>query len=286
MQNRHHIVCGHMTSVPEVPPKEGILRLWLRGPEGPEKLTLRIEDIEQHLFRNVPDKFLDLIEIAAYVYCADQAIARGQQDVEVFGENWRRNLHFIVPVRDPEFWRSTSVMECLQDTLGFLSDDWYEFEFRPLKESCPFQCYLDLCPDNSSFGNPERVVMFSGGLDSLGGAVEETVNQRRNIVLVTHKSTPKLNTRLRALDDALATKVDENRPFHIGVRINKNKTLNREYTQRSRSFLYASLGATISEMLGLSNIRFYENGVISLNLPVCAQVVGGRATRTTCTDPH
>lgn len=123
--------------------------------------------------------------------------------------------------------------------------------------------------------------MFSGGLDSLGGAIEETVNQRRNIVLVTHKSTPKLNTRLRALDDALATKADENRPFHIGVRINKNKTLNREYTQRSRSFLYASLGATISEMLGLSNIRFYENGVISLNLPVCAQVVGGRATRTT-----
>lgn len=42
-----------------------------------------------------------------------------------------------------------------------------------------------------------------------------------------------------------------------------------------------SIGATIAKMLRLNSVRFYENGVISLNLPVCAQVVGGRATRTT-----
>ena len=57
--------------------------------------------------------------------------------------------------------------------------------------------------------------------------------------------------------------------------------LNHEYTQRSRSFLYMSIGATIAKMIGLKSVRFYENGVISLNLPVCAQVAGGRATRTT-----
>ena len=70
-------------------------------------------------------------------------------------------------------------------------------------------------------------------------------------------------------------------PIHIPVRINKKKHLSREYTQRSRSFLYASLGATIATMLGLSRLRFYENGVVSLNLPPSAQVVGARATRTT-----
>lgn len=281
MQNKHHIICGHNTTVPKAVSGKDTLRLWLRGPEGPEKLALRIEDIETHLYRNVPDKFLDLIEIATYVYCADQAIKRGQQDVEVFGENWRRDLHFIVPVRVPAFWTSKEAIDCLRETLSFLSDDWYEFEFQKIEENCSLQSYLDLCPDNSYLGNPERVVMFSGGLDSLGGVIEEVVNQKRNVALVTHKSTPKLNTRLRALDEALANKADENKPFHIGIRINKNKALNNEYTQRSRSFLYASLGATIAEMLNLSGIRFYENGVISLNLPVCAQVVGGRATRTT-----
>lgn len=281
MQNKHYIICGYDTKVPKIATGEQIIRLWLRGPEGAEKLTLRIEDIEQHLYGNVPDKFLDLIEIATYVYCADQAIKRGQQDVEYFGENWRRDLHFIVPVRVPAFWKSREVIECLRETLGFLSDDWYEFDFKKIEGNYPLQSYLELCQDNSYLGNPERVVMFSGGLDSLGGAIEEIVNQKRNVALVTHKSTPKTNRRLHALQLALASKADENKPFNIGIRINKNKALNREYTQRSRSFLYASLGATIAAMLSLSGIRFYENGVISLNLPVCAQVVGARATRTT-----
>ena len=48
-----------------------------------------------------------------------------------------------------------------------------------------------------------------------------------------------------------------------------------------RSFLYVSIGATVAQMLGQRNVRFYENGVVSLNLPVSAQVVGSRATRTT-----
>jgi hypothetical protein len=63
--------------------------------------------------------------------------------------------------------------------------------------------------------------------------------------------------------------------------MHKKKWMNLEHTQRSRSFLYIAIGATIAEMLGQSSVRFYENGVISLNLPICAQVVGGKATRTT-----
>ena len=34
-------------------------------------------------------------------------------------------------------------------------------------------------------------------------------------------------------------------------------------------------------MLGLRSLRFYENGILSINLPVCNQVIGARATRTT-----
>jgi hypothetical protein len=72
-----------------------------------------------------------------------------------------------------------------------------------------------------------------------------------------------------------------NAPLHVNVRVNKDKDLGKEYTQRTRSFLFAALGFTVARMVGTSNLRFYENGVVSLNLPVCAQVIGGRATRTT-----
>jgi hypothetical protein len=67
----------------------------------------------------------------------------------------------------------------------------------------------------------------------------------------------------------------------VPVWVNKQEKLGREYTQRSRSFLFASLGAVVARLFDLWRIRFYENGVVSINLPISAQVVGGRATRTT-----
>ena len=197
MQDKRYIICGNAPTdgIEENPDRDLRLRLW--GKDGPDKITLRIEDIHKKMSKDVPDSFQDLLEIATYVYSADQ------------------------------------------------------------------------------------VVMFSGGLDSLAGAIDEVLNEKHKVVLVTHKSTPKLNTRHRRLEKMIADKAGENAPLHIGVRVNKNKGLNCEYTQRSRSFLYVSIGATIAKMLNLKSVRFYENGVISLNLPVCAQVVGGRATRTT-----
>jgi len=47
------------------------------------------------------------------------------------------------------------------------------------------------------------------------------------------------------------------------------------------STLYAALGATVAQMFNLHRIRFYENGTISFNFPISAQVMGARATRTT-----
>jgi hypothetical protein len=41
------------------------------------------------------------------------------------------------------------------------------------------------------------------------------------------------------------------------------------------------MGATVARMMELDEVTFFENGVVSLNLPVCAQVAGGRSTRTT-----
>ena len=281
MQDKRYIICGNAptSGIEENPDRDLRLRLW--GKDGPDKITLRIEDIHKKMSKDVPDSFQDLLEIATYVYSADQAIPRGADDVDSFGHGWRRNLHFIIPVRDPDFWNGEEIQQALCSTLGFLSDDSYHFEFTKLKEAQAFQGYLDFNDDGRLLGYPEQVVMFSGGLDSLAGAIDEVLNEKHRVVLVTHKSTPKLNKRHRRLEKMIADKAGENAPLHIGVRVNKNKGLNYEYTQRSRSFLYVSIGATIAKMINLKSVRFYENGVISLNLPVCAQVVGGRATRTT-----
>lgn len=281
MQDKRYIICGNASAkgISDDPSRD--LRLRLSGTEGKGNITLRIEDIHSRMFRSVPSQFHDLLEIATYVYSADQAIKRGADDVDNFGDAWRRDLHFVIPVRNVDFWQAPEVLGLLRSTLGFLSDDNYHFDFVALEQDHPIQEYLEFNDTQTIYGMPEQVVMFSGGLDSLAGAIEEVLTQKRRVMLVTHKSTPKLNNRHRHLENLLASKAGDNKPSHISVRVHKTKGLNREYTQRSRSFLYVSIGATIAKMLGLKSVRFYENGVISLNLPVCAQVVGGRATRTT-----
>lgn len=281
MQDKRYVLCGNVSAqgISEDPARD--LRLRLSGRPGHGNITLRIEDVHSKLFSSVPSRFHDLLEIATYVYSADQVIRRGADDVDTFGDGWRRDLHFVVPVRDPDFWSSAQVQDTLCSTLGFLSDDQYRFDFVKLDQEHPFQQYLQFDDTQQVYGKPEQVVMFSGGLDSLAGAIDEVVNQKRRVLLVTHKSTSKLNKRHRTLEQMLAEKAGDNVPHRISVRVHKAKELNHEYTQRSRSFLYVSIGATIARMLNLKSVRFYENGVISLNLPVCAQVVGGRATRTT-----
>jgi len=273
MANERSILCGEVSygNLPFGDENPLCLHLW----GAKENISLHISDIREHLLRDVPSPFQDLIEIATYVYCADQAVTRGGDGVQNFGADWRRRLFFRIPVRNPDMWNSSPLKDQLIETLSFLSEDEYYFDFVKLKKQPPTQQHLefDVAP-------PEEVMLFSGGLDSLGGAVEEAVVNKRNIALVMHKSTHKMERRHRKLRE-LIEKHSDSPPLHIPVAINKDKALGREYTQRSRSFLYAALGSTVARMFGLSRIRFYENGIVSFNLPPSPQVVGARATRTT-----
>src|SRR5215207_1902557 len=72
-----------------------------------------------------------------------------------------------------------------------------------------------------------------------------------------------------------------NNKIHVPVWINKDKSLGREYTQRTRSFLYSALGVVIAESVKAGGVRFFENGIVSLNLPVADEVQRARASRTT-----
>lgn len=241
---------------------------------------LKIEDVRRAMVRDVPPAFLDLLEIAVYVYVADQAVKRGTPKAVDLGDTWHRRLFFRVPVRNPDLWAGGPVRDALTTLLGFLSDDEYLFEFVPrAPRPGNIQPYLEF-EEVAYQGEIDEVLLFSGGLDSLAGAVEGSVTHGRRVLLVNHRSNEKRTPRhaelVRRLGDRAA-----NRPVHLAVHANKEEGLGKEYTQRTRSFLYAALGATAAAMVGRDGFRFYENGVTSLNLPLSDQVVGARASRTT-----
>ena len=276
MPNERQIFCGGVAPRP----KGNALNLSI-GAKAPIKLDT--DELARPICGEPAARFTDLIEIATYVYVADQAVTRGGAGVENVGADWRRRLHFTIAVRDPGFWSSDEVQAALVGTLSFLSEDEYHFKFVKLTHGPLVQAYLPFA-SNGETHDIEEVVLFSGGIDSLGGAVQEVVCDKRHVALVNHRPTEKLSRRYRMLEGILrdrARDIGVTPPLHIPVRINKHKKLGREYTQRSRSFLYASIAATIADGFGLDRIRFYENGVVSLNLPLSPQVVGAKATRTT-----
>ena len=233
-------------------------------------------DISAAMLRSVPDVLMDLLEIAAYVFSADQATGRGGPTDP--GRLWRRRFQFHLPVRQPDLWSRGDVTAALIRLLSFLSDDDYAFVFRRLEQTPAEQLYLERLGDPFAV---EEVVLFSGGLDSLGGAIQEALIERRRVALISHDSGSKRKPQIAALAAEVAARAAPGAVRHIPVWATKQEAVGREYTQRTRSFLYAALAATVASMMGLDRVRFYENGVTSLNLPIAPQVVGGRATRTT-----
>ena len=113
--------------------------------------------------------------------------------------------------------------------------------------------------------------MFSGGLDSLAGAVE-TARKGERLVLVSHRPVTTLDSRQKRLFSELKTEFPD-QLIHIPVWVNKSGGLNRESTQRTRSFLFAALGTVVAESINAGGVRFFENGIVSLNFPVADEVV-------------
>ena len=95
--------------------------------------------------------------------------------------------------------RRTAVLTALCDTLGVLSDDEYEFTFEKLSEAQPIVAvpglqYRMRLPDLVR----RKSCLFSGGLDSLGGAIQEII-AGKSVALVSHRPVAKIDMRQKTL---------------------------------------------------------------------------------------
>ena len=244
-------------------------------------VRIRFEDVARRLQHNISPRLMDLLEIASYVFTADCATPRGEWRDEKQEEPWGRDLAFVIGVRDPEFWQSLKITSLMKEILHFLSNDTYSFEFVSLEKdrigSTPYFEFQD--KDDWPFHKPDRVVMFSGGLDSLAGIVD-SASSGEKLVLVSHRSVSTLDARQRRLFSTLQTRFPD-QLVHVPVWMNKIERFNKESTQRTRSFLFAALGIIVAQSIDALGVRFYENGVLSVNLPIAQEALRARASRTT-----
>lgn len=279
----HWVLCGGANSLLA---SGDVLRLAIRRDGVPEAGQFRIElgGVEKQLLGMIPGLYNDLIEIAAYVHVADQAIFRGGPNQDDNGTTWHRRFHFVVPVRRVDFWQNTEVKRTVESLLRFLSDDAFQFSFVPLQQQHEHQLVLSAGGEQRSLADwrdIKSVILFSGGLDSLTGAYEELVDRGNDAILVSHASATKMIPIRDRLVSALRERAHGRGRTHISVSVVRARASHdRERTQRTRSFLFAAIAGAVAHVANCQRIRFYENGIVALNLPVSEQVLGSRATRT------
>lgn len=279
MATEHHIRCGY-SKQSQQHQQQGSLDLHIG--RGSQDVHLDLEQFTSQMCKGLTPILADTLEIASYVYAADQALGRGGSLRIDYGNAWDRHFLFDIPVRCLKQWQSPEILTQLENTLNFLSNDHYTFRFRSFRNPPQTQGHIVFATTEQPT-ECEEVVLFSGGADSLAGAVQEILVGQRRVALVSHRPVNTLYHRQRNLVEELTERVQDRtiRPLHVPICINNSRARVKEFTQRTRSFLFACCGMVIAQLYGLPRLRFYENGITSLNIPITTQLVGGRASRTT-----
>jgi len=222
--------------------------------------------------------YVDLLRLAVAAYGADKVVLR-----ELSADFWTRRLRLHVPVSDSERWNSASAG--FTEALSYLTSDNWQIRFR---RRFPHETAEGDAPPVAF----DTVSLFSGGLDSLAGAID-LLEAGGKVVLVGHYESNLLLPRQRALFERLRDAYGADRvlyrPFYLrplGAQVAQTRPLppDREPTTRSRSFLFIAAAAVTASAAGLTVVQVPENGYIGLNIPLEPSRIGACSTRTT--HPH
>ena len=246
---------------------------------GTRNINLALYDFVSSIFY-LPDRILDLLEIASYIFCADRRILRGNK-ANVEYHSWSRLFHFAIKVRDWDFWNTPEVKEKLKEALVFMSGDQaYHFTFQP-GHSTPPAGMLDQKTFQIKPQENTKVILFSGGLDSLAGVVSDLENSDDQLCLISHRSGQPTTAKTQ---DQLVKALDQYYPGrirHYEFYCSLHGKGRKEETQRTRAFLYTSIAYALAHALSQREIFVYENGITSINFPTQQNQMNARSSRTT-----
>lgn len=272
------VTCNH-SSPPQDALSGSIKTLQINSTNPKQNLRLQIHNISHKLLMEIADASRDLIDIASYIYYADTSLNRGTTK-DIFHNNWIRDLHFVIPVRKLGLWQDKAIKDKLISTLSFLTQDSYDFSFVEHKPELKQKIFTELNKALPYQEDADCVSLFSGGMDSLSGAVHLWANNRKPI-LVSHQSRSVLANTQRKLAGQLRDNFKSWSFPHLDIKINRIGTEAKDNTQRSRSFLFLSIGSVIAHELHINELMIYENGITSFNLPRLSQTIGAQASRST-----
>lgn len=220
---------------------------------------------------------VDILVLAAHVHAADTRISRTSESQD----GWTREIRLIVPVSDPDRW--TAVAPLFVRMLNFLTGDHWLLTFRSRPRR--FSRVVSARPARL-FGPPfNDLSLFSGGLDSLIGAID-SLESGNTPLLISHAGDGVTSEAQSTIFDALRTHY-RGRAFNrlrlwMAFPDGFVRGSDGESTTRGRSFLFFALGIFAGSGLDEPfTLRVPENGLIAVNVPLDPLRLGALSTRTT-----
>lgn len=220
---------------------------------------------------------VDLLVLAAHVHAADTRISRASESQD----GWTREIRLVVPVSDPERW--TAAGPTFVRMLNFLTGDRWSIAFRARPRRF---ARVAPTPTGRLIAPPfDDLALFSGGLDSLIGAID-ALEAGRTPLFISHAGEG-------ATSDAQSTIFDALKAHYRGRAFERLRLWMAfpdgfvrgsagENTTRGRSFLFFALGVFAGSGLdGPFTLKVPENGLIAVNVPLDPLRLGALSTRTT-----
>jgi hypothetical protein len=206
----------------------------------------------------------DFLAISVAVIATDRFVARADAS-----DGWTRIISLEIDLHDPAPWAAEA--DALSDALRFLTGDIWHLRFS--SGGAP--------PPNVRTRTTDRdsVCLFSGGLDSLIGAIDLIADGRRP--LLVSQASPKEG----AIQAVLSAEIGLAAHRFEG-RARERHTPPYEPSSRARSMLFIAYGvlaaSTLAEAGGAPDFIYVpENGLISINPPLTRRRIGSLSTRTT-----
>jgi 7-cyano-7-deazaguanine synthase in queuosine biosynthesis len=225
-------------------------------------------------YKNLNDAFgepstleIDLLVLAASIFAVDRSQKRGER------EAFARTLELHIPVVN--IGRLQPLIPVVEDVLRKLSNDTWTISLRQI----PGEIFVSpMVPID-----PRKVLLFSGGLDSLAAAVEFSQNAE-GLALVSHITKNRQTiTAQQTLFQLLVGKGCnlDHYSYFVSARDKGEFEHAVENSQRTRSFLFLILAAITAQRLGRRRIvMIAENGQMAIHLPLSSARMAAFSTHT------
>jgi hypothetical protein len=219
----------------------------------------------------------DFLIVAAHVHAADTRLSRSTESQDA----WTREIRLVIPVSDPARWNAAA--STLVRALNFLTGDKWDVGFRKRPKS--FAKLVTATAPNLLRAPFDGISLFSGGLDSLIGAID-TLKSGGVPLLVSHAGEGLVSKSQEECFGGLKDAYKASAFSRLRVWMNFDsgliKDVASEETTRGRSFLFFSLGGAAGTGLAQNFVvKVPENGLIALNVPLDPLRLGALSTRTT-----